>query len=257
VDVEGTSHSTTLRVKLRSSNKTIGDNPDFAESAEHNGTAPFSKTVLLESLQNHVIEAPLASEINTMAIRKSKKQLSTKQQTEMLRTLRTRFEQNMNRHKGVAWEKVESRLTANPEKLWSLNEMERTGGEPDVVGHDKKSGKFIFFDCSEQSPSGRRSIAYDREGQKANIKGRPDAKNNAVDMAAAMGIEILSEQETHELQKLGEFDTKSSSWIATPPDIRELGGALFSERRYGHVFICPNGAQSYYSARGFRGSLRV
>lgn len=192
-----------------------------------------------------------------MAIRKTRKQLSAKQQTELLDALKARFEQNMRRHKGVAWAKVEARLKANPEKLWSLSEMERTGGEPDVVGHDKTTGEFIFFDCSEQSPSGRRSIAYDRAGQKANIKGRPDAKDNAVDMAAAMGIELLTEEQIRELQRHGEFDTKSSNWIATPPDIRKLGGALFCERRYGHVFVCPNGAQSYYGARGFRGAVRV
>ncbi len=192
-----------------------------------------------------------------MAIRKLKKELSPKQCEELLRTLKARFEKNINRHKGLAWPKVEAKLKANAEKLWSLNEMERTGGEPDVVGHDKKSGEYIFYDCSADSPKGRRSVCYDREGQKANIKGRPDAVANAVDVAAAMGIELLTEQEYRELQKLGEFDTKTSSWIKTPSEIRKLGGALFCDRRYDHVFVYHNSAQSYYSARAFRGSLRV
>ncbi len=185
-----------------------------------------------------------------MAIRKLKKELSAKQCEELLRTLKARFEKNMNRHKGLAWAKVEAKLKANVEKLWSLNEMERTGGEPDVVGHDKKTGEYIFYDCSADSPKGRRSVCYDREGQKADIKGRPDAAANAVDLAAAMGVELLTEQQYRELQQLGEFDTKTSSWIKTPSEIRKLGGALFCDRRYDQVFVYHNGAQSYYSCAG-------
>ena len=192
-----------------------------------------------------------------MAIRKLKKALSPKQCEELLRALKARFEKNMKRHKGLAWAKVEAKLAAKTEKLWSLHEMEMTGGEPDVVGRDKKTGEFIFYDCSTESPKGRRSICYDREGQKANIKGRPDAKDNAIDMAATMGIELLTEEQYRELQKLGDFDTKTSSWVKTPSAIRELGGALFCDRRYDHVFVYHNGAQSYYGGRAFRGSLRV
>jgi hypothetical protein len=188
---------------------------------------------------------------------KSKKELSPEQSEELLRALKARFEKNMNRHKGLAWAKVQVKLEANPEKLWSLHEMESTGGEPDVVGHDKKTGEYIFYDCSAESPTGRRSVCYDREGQKANIKGRPDAKDNAIDLAAAMGIEVLTEDEYRELQKLGNFDTKTSSWVKTPSAIRTLGGALFCDRRYDNVFVYHNGAQSYYGARAFRGSLRV
>jgi hypothetical protein len=188
---------------------------------------------------------------------KTSKKLSPEEAEGLLRTLKARFEKNMNRHKGLEWAKVQSKLDANPEKLWSLYEMERTGGEPDVVGHDKKTGEFIFYDCSAESPKGRRSVCYDREGQTANIKGRPDAKDNAVDRAAAMGIELLTEEQYRELQMLGEFDTKTSSWVSTPANIRKLGGALFCDRRYGHVFVYHNGAQSYYGARAFRGSLRV
>ncbi len=188
---------------------------------------------------------------------KTSKRLALEQAEVLLRGLKARFEKNMNRHKGLEWAKVQAKLQANPEKLWSLHEMERTGGEPDVVGHDKKTGEFIFYDCSAESPKGRRSVCYDREGQKANIKGRPDAKDNAMDMAAAMGIELLTEEQYQELQKLGEFDTKTSSWVKTPSDIRKLGGALFCDRRYDHVFVYHNGAQSYYGARAFRGSLRV
>ncbi len=188
---------------------------------------------------------------------KSKKELSPEQSEELLRALKARFEKNMNRHKGLAWAKVQVKLEANPEKLWSLHEMESTGGEPDVVGHDKKTGEYIFYDCSAESPAGRRSVCYDREGQKANIKGRPDAKDNAIDLAAAMGIEVLTEDEYRELQKLGNFDTKTSSWVKTTSAIRTLGGALFCDRRYDNVFVYHNGAQSYYGARAFRGSLRV
>lgn len=187
----------------------------------------------------------------------NKKALSPGQREELLGALKDRFEKNVNRHQGIEWARVQARLEAKAEKLWSLHEMERTDGEPDVVGHDKKTGEYIFHDCSAESPSGRRSVCYDREGQQANIKGRPDAKDNAIDMAAAMGIELLTEDEYRALQKLGEFDLKTSSWVKTPSEIRKLGGALFCDRRYDHVFLYHNGAQSYYAARGFRGSLRV
>jgi hypothetical protein len=185
----------------------------------------------------------------------TKKELSEGQRTELLGTLEARFEKNMNRHKGVKWADVEKKLKDNPEKLSSLSEMERTGGEPDVVGYDKKTGDYIFYDCSAESPSGRRNVCYDREA----LEGRKSFKpgDNALDMAASMGIEILSEEEYKQLQDLGEFDTKTSSWIKTPPAIRKLGGALFADRRYDHVFVYHNGAPSYYAVRGFRGSLRV
>jgi hypothetical protein len=188
-------------------------------------------------------------------INSNKKELSPEQCEELLRALKARFEKNMNRHKGLEWAKVQARLEANTEKLWSLNEMERTGGEPDVVGHDKKTGEYIFFDCSAESPKGRTSVCYDREGLDSRKEHKP--KNNAIDMAAAMGVELLTEEQYRELQKLGNFDTKTSSWVKTPSDIRKLGGALFCDRRFGHVFVYHNGAQSYYSARAFRGSLRV
>jgi Protein of unknown function (DUF4256) len=188
-------------------------------------------------------------------INSNKKELSPEQCEELLRALKARFEKNMNRHKGLEWAKVQARLEANTEKLWSLNEMERTGGEPDVVGHDKKTGEYIFFDCSAESPKGRTSVCYDREGLDSRKEHKP--KNNAIDMAAAMGVEVLTEEHYRELQKLGNFDTKTSSWVKTPSDIRKLGGALFCDRRFGHVFVYHNGAQSYYSARAFRGSLRV
>lgn len=184
-----------------------------------------------------------------------KKELSPEQRVELIGALRSRFEKNMGRHKGLEWAKVQARLEANPEKLWSLNEMERTGGEPDVVTHDKKTGECIFYDCSAESPKGRVSLCYDREALDARKEHKP--KNSVVDMAAAMGIELLTEEEYHALQKLGEFDTKTSSWVKTPSDIRKLGGALFGDRRYGRVFIFHNGADSYYAARGFRGWLRV
>jgi Protein of unknown function (DUF4256) len=183
------------------------------------------------------------------------KKLSPKQGEELLRELKARFEKNMNRHKGLEWAKVEARLEAKTEKLWSLREMERTGGEPDVIGQDKKTGEYIFFDCSAQSPAGRTSFCYDREALDSRKEHKP--KNSAMAMAAAMGIELLTEEQYQELQKLGDFDTKSSSWIKTPADIRKLGGALYCDRRYGRVFVGHNGAQSYYSGRGFRGSLRV
>jgi hypothetical protein len=185
------------------------------------------------------------------------RRLSPAQSEDLLSGLKTRFEKHMDRHRDLEWTKVRTKLEANPEKLRSLNEMERTGGEPDVVGQDKKTGEYVFCDCSAESPKDRRSVCYDREGQQANIKGRPDARDNAIDMAAAMGIELLAEDQYLELQKLGEFDTKTSSWVKTPADFRRLGGALYGERRYGRVFVGHNGAQSYYSARAFRGSLRV
>lgn len=184
-----------------------------------------------------------------------KKALKANEREELLSVLKARFEKNMNRHKGLDWAKVQAKLEANPEKLWSLNEMEKTGGEPDVVGFDKKTGEYIFYDCSAESPKGRRSVCYDREALDARKEHKP--ANSAIDMATAMGIEILTEEEYRELQKLGSFDLKTSSWVKTPADIRELGGALFCDRRYNHVFVYHNGADSYYGARGFRGSLRV
>ena len=185
----------------------------------------------------------------------TKKELPPGQREELLRALKARFEKNMNRHKGLEWAKVNAKLEADSEKLWSLNEMEKSGGEPDVVAHDKKAGEYIFFDCSAESPVGRRSVCYDREGLDSRKEHKP--KNNAIDMAAAMGIELLTEEEYRELQKLGNFDTKTSSWVKAPADMRKLGGALYCDRRYGRVFVGHNGAQSYYSGRAFRGWLRV
>lgn len=185
----------------------------------------------------------------------NKKELSSEQCKELLNTLKTRFEKNMNRHKDLEWAKVAVKLEANTNKLWSLNEMERTGGEPDIIGHDKVTGEYIFCDCSAESPKGRRSVCYDREGLESRKENRPE--NNAIDMATEMGIEILTEEQYRELQRLDSFDLKTSSWVNTPADIRKLGGALFCDRRYGHVFIYHNGAPSYYAVRGFRGSLRV
>ncbi len=185
----------------------------------------------------------------------TKKELALEQREELLRTLKARFEKNMNRHKGLEWAKVKAKLEASPEKLWSLGEMEKTGGEPDVVGQDKKKGEYIFFDCSPESPKGRVAVCYDREGLESRKEHKP--KNNAVDMAAAMGIELLTEEQYLELQKLGDFDTKTSSWVKAPADIRKFGGALYCDRRYDRVFVGHNGAQSYYSARAFRGSLTV
>jgi hypothetical protein len=188
-------------------------------------------------------------------INSNKNELSSEQREELLRALKARFEKNMNRHKGLEWAKVQAKLEANTEKLRSLNEMERTGGEPDVVGHAKKTGEYVFYDCSAESPKGRRNVCYDREGQEARKAFKPE--NNAIDMAAAMGIELLTEEHYRELQKLGNFDMKTSSWVKTPSDIRKLGGALFADRRYGNVFVYHNSAPSYYGARAFRGSLRV
>jgi len=188
-------------------------------------------------------------------IKSNKKDSSPEQREELLRALQARFEKNMNRHKGFEFAEVQAKLAANTERVWSLNEMERTGGEPDVVGHDKKTGEYIFYDCSAESPKGRRSVCYDREALESRKEHKP--KDNAIDMAAAMGIELLTEEQYRELQKLGDFDSKTSSWVKTPSVIRKLGGALFCDRRYDTVFVYHNGAESYYAARAFRGSLRV
>lgn len=185
----------------------------------------------------------------------TKKKLSSSQREELFKVLRARFEKNMNRHKGLDWAKVQARLEAKADKLWSLDEMERTGGEPDVVGHDKKTGEYIFYDCSAETPKDRKNICYDDEALESRKEHKP--KDSAINLAAEMGIEILTEEQYRELQKLGSFDTKTSSWIITPPDIRKLGGALFGDRRYDNVFVYHNGASSYYSSRAFRGSLRV
>jgi len=190
-----------------------------------------------------------------MKAAETKKALSPGQRKELLGALKARFEKNMNRHKGLEWAKVEAKLEADAGKLWSLHEMETTGGEPDVVGHDKKTGEIIFFDCSPETPKGRTSVCYDREGLESRKEHKP--KNTAVDLAAAMGVELLTEEEYFDLQTLGDFDTKTSSWVKTPAEIRKLGGALHCDRRYGRVFVGYNGAQSYYGARAFRGSLRV
>jgi Protein of unknown function (DUF4256) len=187
-------------------------------------------------------------------IKTGKNKLSPEQH-ELLNTLKARFEKNMNRHKGLKWDEVQAKLEADAEKLWSLGEMESSGGEPDVIGFDKKTGKYIFYDCSAESPAGRRSLCYDRQALEARKEHKP--RNSAVDMAADMGIGILTEDEYRELQKLGNFDTKTSSWLKTPSDIRSLGGAIFADYRFGRVFIYHNGAESYYAARGFRGSLKV
>ncbi|HQA80739.1 MAG TPA: DUF4256 domain-containing protein [Methanoregulaceae archaeon] len=184
-----------------------------------------------------------------------KKVLPPEQQNELLNGVKARFEKHMDRHTGLLWKNVQARLEAHPEKLWSLHEMERTGGEPEVVGRDTKTGEYLFYDCSPESPKGRRNVCYDREGQEARKTNTPD--NNAIDMATAMGIELLTEEQYRGLQDLGNFDTKTSSWIKTPPAIRQLGGALFAHRRYGRVFLFHNSAPSYYAARGFRGLLRV
>jgi hypothetical protein len=188
-------------------------------------------------------------------LKSNKKELSREQREQLLRTLNARFEKNMNRHKGLDWAQIQAKLETNSEKLWSLHEMERTGGEPDIVGHDKKTGEYIFYDSSAESPDGRRSLCYDREALESRKENKP--KGNAMDMAAAMGIELLTEEQYRELQKLGNFDTKTSSWVKTPSDIRKLGGALFCDCRFNTVFLYHNGAESYYAARAFRGSLRV
>jgi len=188
-------------------------------------------------------------------VQSNSKNLSSEQCKELLRALRARFEKNRNRHSGLDWAKVQARLEANAEKMWSLNEMEKTGGEPDVVGHDKKTDEYIFYDCSPESPKGRRSLCYDREARDSRKENKP--KGTVVDMATDMGIELLTEDQYRQLQKLGSFDTKTSSWVKTPSNIRKLGGALFCDRRYNTVFVFHNGAESYYAARAFRGSLAV
>jgi hypothetical protein len=188
-------------------------------------------------------------------IKSNQRNLSPQHREELLKTLKARFEKNRNRHISIVWDKVQTKLEGNPEKLWSLSEMEETGGEPDVVNQDKKTDEYIFYDCSSESPKGRRSICYDREGLESRKENKP--VSSAIDMADDMGIELLTEDQYRELQKLGNFDMKTSSWIRTPADIRKLGGALFADFRYNHVFIYHNGAESYYAARGFRGSLRV
>jgi hypothetical protein len=191
--------------------------------------------------------------MNNMSI--NNKELSPEQREKLIRTLKTRFEKNMNRHKGLEWAKVQAKLEDNTEKLWSINEMERTDGEPDVVGHNKNTGEYIFYDCSAESPKGRRSFCYDREALESRKEYKPE--NCVLDMVAAMGIELLTEDQYRELQKFGNFDLKTSSWVKTPDNIRKLGGAIFCDRRYDTVFVYHNGAESYYAARGFRGSLRV
>jgi hypothetical protein len=188
-------------------------------------------------------------------LKSNKKELTREQREELLRALKARFEKNIDRHQGLEWVTVQARLDASAEKLWSLSEMEQTGGEPDVVDHNKKTGEYIFYDCSAESPKGRRSLCYDREALDARKESKP--KDNAIDAAAAMGIELLTEEQYRELQRLGNFDTKTSSWVKTPPDIRKLGGALFCDRRFNTVFLYHNGAESYYAARGFRGSLKI
>ena len=186
---------------------------------------------------------------------KIKKELSAKQHEELLRVLNARFQKNMNRHRGLEWADLKAKLEVHPDKLWSLHEMERTGGEPDVVGYDKRTGEYIFFDCSNESPGGRTSLCYDREALDSRKEHKP--RSSAMDMAEEIGVELLTEEQYQELQKLGNFDTKSSSWVKAPAEMRKLGGGLFGDRRFGRVFVYHNGAQSYYSARGFRGSLRV
>ncbi len=193
--------------------------------------------------------------IRARNINSNEKHLSVEKREELLSALKARFEKNMNRHKGLEWAKVQAKLEANTEKPWSLHEMERTGGEPDVVGYDKETGEYVFYDCSAESPKGRRSVCYDREALESRKEHKP--KDDAIDMAVAMGIDLLTEQQYRELQKLGDFDTKTSSWVKTPSAIRKLGGALFCDRRFDTVFLYHNGAESYYAARGFRGSLKL
>jgi hypothetical protein len=192
---------------------------------------------------------------NDLQRMKREKEVEEKEREELLRALKTRFEKNMSRHQDIEWAKVRARLEANPEKLWSLSEMERTGGEPDVVGYDKETGEYLLYDCSAESPQGRRNVCYDREALESRKEARP--ADSAMNMAAAMGIEILTEEQYRELQELGDFDTKTSSWLKTPSEIRKLGGAIFADRRYDHVFVYHNSASSYYGVRGFRGSLRI
>jgi hypothetical protein len=189
------------------------------------------------------------------SLKSNKKELSPEQRKELLGTWKARFEKNTHRHKDLAWAEVQAKLESNPGKLWSLSEMERTGGEPDVVGHDKKTGEYIFYDCSEESPKGRRSLCYDREALESRKEHKP--KNNALDMAGAMGVELLTEEQYRQLQTLGNFDTKTSSWVKTPSAVRKLGGALFCDRRFDTVFVYHNGAESYYAGRAFRGLLRL
>jgi Protein of unknown function (DUF4256) len=189
--------------------------------------------------------------------KRNKKELSSARREELLKALKARFEKHMNRHQGLEWAKIQERLLANPEKLWALNEMERTGGEPDVIGHDKKTGEYIFYDCSAESPEGRRNVCYDREGLEKREKEGLHPGGNVIDMVAAIGIEPLTEEQYRELQKLGNFDTKTQSWLKTPSDIRDLGGAIFADFRYGNVFVYHNSAPCFYRGRGFRGSLRV
>lgn len=215
--------------------------------------ASVGGTIVYEGRYAATYQKRLSKSMNNK--KREKKELTPEKLEELLRALKTRFEKNMNRHNGLEWDKIQAKLKANTEKLWTLNEMERTGGEPDVVGHDKKTGEYIFYDCSTESPKGRRSVCYDRDGLESRKEHKPE--NNAIDMAAAMGIELLTEEQYRELQKLGNFDTKTSSWVKTPSDIRKLGGALFADHRYGNVFVYHNGASSYYAVRAFRGSLRV
>jgi hypothetical protein len=200
-------------------------------------------------------KAQKAQKTQKRGVEIAKKLLSPEQREELLRTLKARFETNMSRHQGLEWAKVQARLERNPGKLWSLHEMERTGGEPDVIGHDRTTGEYLFCDCSAETPKGRRSVCYDREALEARKEHKPNS--SAVDLATAMGVEILSEQQYRELQTLGSFDTKTSSWVKTPSAIRKLGGAIFCDRRYDHVFTYHNGAESYYAVRAFRGSLKV
>jgi hypothetical protein len=229
-------------------NERHGDGPNN-KSAGAAGRQGNRGALLDSAAESRIFGKPICKGVEM------KKELSPKQREELLRALRVRFEKNVNRHKGLQWADVQARLEANAEKLRSLHEMERTGGEPDVIGHDKKTGEYIFYDCSAESPKGRTSLCYDREGLESRKEHKP--KNNAMDMAAAMGVELLTEEQYRALQKLGDFDAKSSSWIRTPADIRKLGGALFCDRRFGQVFVYHNGAQSYYGGRGFRASLRV
>src|SRR5256714_3554927 len=218
------------------------------------GISPDS-AVESQQFRSHRRILPSCSKNSMPSSNMNKKALAPQQRQELFRALKARFEKNMDRHKDLEWVKVQAKLEANTEKLWSLHEMERTGGEPDIVGHDKKTGEYIFYDCSAESPKGRRSVCYDREALEARKEHKP--KDSAVNMATAMGIELLTEEQYRELQKLGEFDTKTSTWVKTPPEIRKLEGALFCDRRFDHVFVYHNGAESYYAARAFRGSLRV